>query len=128
MINKHRIRNAWRRLQPGRETVTLKIRQAGEDQGTFLSYTLPRARLKPLTRAEVSLYGGVLAAHRYRKISIWQESLDNATAVAPASLPCPVPKVGDVVTGADGTNWVIFEVTSKLLLQIHECVCEQEVT
>ena len=95
----------WWSTVPGMSPWTLKSRIA-TDQTTFAEYFLPRAKIRPLTRSEELLAGPVLAKGTF-VLEVWQESLNNAHAIPPAVLPCPLPKVADIVVDQNGVSWTI---------------------
>ena len=124
MLNARRLYSVWRRLTPNRETVTLYSRQPGADQGSFAGYSVTGSPEKTLS--SVGEPGVVRASSRTLTWEFWQEWLDSATAVAPATLPCPTPKIRDVVEDADGVRWVVREVEKKLMGNVFKCRCLRE--
>jgi len=95
----------WIGTVPGQEQMVLASRRR-DDQTLFYRYTIYRAKRRPLTDAEAIKVGSVLEEGT-QIIEVWQEALDNAVAISPATLPCPAPKSGDIWTDASGIEWVI---------------------
>ena len=96
----------WIGTVPGQEQMTLSSRTSNINATPPNLYTIWRAKRRPLTQREMMMSGALLSDGT-QIIEVWQEALTNAVPIAPATLPCPLPKVGDAWTDASGTNWVI---------------------
>lgn len=115
------------RTVPGVEPVTFRSRQSGSNQAVFSSYTLATAKRKKLSKSDVELLGGVQAAQGWLRWQLWQEWLDAAVAIVPATLPPPAPKVGDVVEDAAGVGYVVKDVEIKLFGEVFSLLCLKKV-
>lgn len=93
--------------------ITLRSRNAGNAQATFTEYTLPRARFKQVTK---SIETGSLGrtAKQINTFQIWNDSIQEATAIVPGSPSCPPPKATDILVTLMGTSWTIDRVANTL--------------
>lgn len=115
MFDSDSFRDAHDRLVPGKKAGTLKSRRAGEQQATFISYSLTAIKLKRLTEEQLVYVEDAALAHLYRICQIWQEHLDAVGA--------PDPKATDVLVDASGTEWVVKKILEhKLLDNVHNCL------
>ena len=108
------VRDLWQRLPPDPEAVTFSARAGDDGDGpaTFSSYTLSAKGMRPKAR-QVAV-GGSLVVRRTRHWQMWLPLMEQAAAVAPASLPCPSPNPGDRITDADGGVWNIDSVDERI--------------
>ena len=129
MLNNIQIRNAMRRIMPDRQALTLMSRRSGDNQTSFFSYTIPEGRLKQLTKEDIELFDLGPGSHRYRIIQVWKRSLEAATAIDPAVLPCPVPKATDQIIGArePSATWIVEQVKVNMMGEVYNCLCERTV-
>jgi hypothetical protein len=127
MLDSDQLRDVWERVLPRPEPVTLRSRLAGNLQSTFAEYALPRAKRKRLTEEQIAARAGTYLASNWRVWQIWNESIDLATALPPATLPCPLPKVADQIRDSEGVVWTVDDVEIKLMGEVINMVCVKQV-
>lgn len=127
MLDAVNARDIWQRMCRDLVTVTFGSRAAANvaDAPAWSSYTL-RADRKFLTQS-LSGMGGVVLPERGRVWQMWAALMEDATAVAPASLPVPDPKENDRITDPDGVKWIVRRVEVKLFGNCFTLTCEREV-
>ncbi len=115
-------RNVWQRMAPAPTDAVLHSRTAAPGTPAYSSYTIRAKKYKP----SQSLDGETPV--RSRKWQLWRQLLDDATAVSPATLPCPAPKINDRITDSDTSEvWVIKSIEELLFGNCWNCQCVQEV-
>ncbi len=126
MIPEYLTRVAWRghpadALKP----ITYRSRVPA-NQATFLGYTVFRALKRDLTFDERMAHQDLLGKAAWAW-EIWAEALENAVAIAPATLPVPNPKAGDEIVDGAGVTYVVRERSYTMYPDPLVLVCVQTV-
>ena len=106
-------------LAPGVQTVTFYSQNVGVNQGTYVAYTVQRARRRMLT-VEEELHrhaGNALMTERTLIWEFWDSWLQQAG--------CPNPKPGDYLTDVFGTKYIVVGMEKVALnLQLWSTRCQ----
>jgi hypothetical protein len=105
-------------IAPGVQTVLFYSQNTGNAQGTYVTYTVNRARRRMLS-IEENLHrrvGNPLITERTLTWEFWDQYLQDAGA--------PNPKPGDQITDVFGTKYIITSMEQKLNLQLFACHCQ----
>lgn len=126
MLTREDILDAYSRVSPDPNTVTLRSRAQGTAAGnTYTEYTLTGVRPKRLSAQQIENLGGLIAAARFRVFQIWQQVLEEAEPVGSATLPCPEPKVNDIIRDGDEKEWVIRLIDRAAMRVVRNCLAER---
>jgi hypothetical protein len=114
VINRAMARAAIRRLMPGPEAVTLKVRGVAD---AFTSYSLGAAQRRQWDLSEDQ--GDAVTTPVFRlRWAIRQETLDAVSA--------PRPKPGDVILDSSSVSWVVQDTASSLFDSYHVMQCVRQ--
>lgn len=106
MLNKYNTAGIWRRLVPGYETVTLRVRNTIDGVATYRDYTIAHTKGRPTSTGESPMGGAVASGLRSKRWEMWRDALTDASA--------PTPKPGDIVVDGNGETWQVQRVEVKL--------------
>lgn len=116
MLNRYNTAAIWRRITPGIETVTLRVRNTVDGNAVYRDYTIGHAKGRPTHTGEEQHSGAIASGLRSKRWEMWRDALDAAALAAnsnaqPSSL---TPKPGDMVVDASGEQWQVQRVEVKL--------------